>query len=169
MERVLLNITIFLFAIYFYKKIRHGLHILQLENYYNDRYAVWMKKNIKTILNIKTIGMLIIPIVLVAIKQSKIAIILEILAFLVLIVTTKKKKEKKAFVVTSRIRRMYLTFLLLLAILVIVCNVSNLLISLLIINLLSIIAYSFVYIVNLVNRPIEKASRRKFCKRGHKK
>ncbi len=169
MERVLLNITIFLFAIYFYKKIRHGLHILQLENYYNDRYAVWMKKNIKTVLNIKTIGMLIIPIVLVAIKQSKIAIILEILAFLVLIVTTKKKKEKKAFVVTSRIRRMYLTFLLLLAILVIVCNVSNLLISLLIINLLSIIAYSFVYIVNLVNRPIEKAIRRKFCKIAHKK
>ena len=46
METILLNICLILFAIYFYKKIRHGLHILQLENYYNDRYAVWLKKNI---------------------------------------------------------------------------------------------------------------------------
>ena len=38
---LLLNISLFLFVVYFYKKIRHGLHILQLENYYNDRYAFW--------------------------------------------------------------------------------------------------------------------------------
>ena len=134
MERILLNINIFLFAIYFYKKIRHGLHILQLENYYNDRYAVWMKKNIKIVLDIKVIGMLIIPVILVAINQDTIANVLEILAFLVLILTTKKKIEKKPFVVTSRIRRIYLTFLLLLAIVIIVCNMSNLLISFILIN-----------------------------------
>ena len=169
MERILLNINIFLFAIYFYKKIRHGLHILQLENYYNDRYAVWMKKNIKIVLDIKVIGMLIIPVILVAINQDTIANVLEILAFLVLILTTKKKIEKKPFVVTSRIRRIYLTFLLLLAIVIIVCNMSNLLISFILINFLSIIAYSFVYIVNLLNRPIEKAIRRRFCRLAHKK
>lgn len=164
-----MNINIFLFAIYFYKKIRHGLHILQLENYYNDRYAVWMKKNIKIVLDIKVIGMLIIPVILVAINQDTIANVLEILAFLVLILTTKKKIEKKPFVVTSRIRRIYLTFLLLLAIVIIVCNMSNLLISFILINFLSIIAYSFVYIVNLLNRPIEKAIRRRFCRLAHRK
>ena len=153
MERILLNINIFLFAIYFYKKIRHGLHILQLENYYNDRYAVWMKKNIKIVLDIKVIGMLIIPVILVAINQDTIANVLEILAFLVLILTTKKKIEKKPFVVTSRIRRIYLTFLLLLAIVIIVCNMSNLLISFILINFLSII----------------KAIRRRFCRLAHKK
>ena len=73
MEKILLNLSIILFAVYFYKKIRHGLHILQLENYYNDRYAVWMKKNIKTVLNIKIIGMLAIPIILLAINQTNIA------------------------------------------------------------------------------------------------
>ena len=69
METILLNICLILFAIYFYKKIRHGLHILQLENYYNDRYAVWLKKNINIVLNVKAIGMLIIPIVLILINQ----------------------------------------------------------------------------------------------------
>ena len=122
MEKILLNLSIILFAVYFYKKIRHGLHILQLENYYNDRYAVWMKKNIKTVLNIKTIGMLAIPIILLAINQTNIAFALEILAYLVLIVTSKKKKEKKPFVVTARIRRMYMTFLVLLAIIFGICN-----------------------------------------------
>ena len=35
---------------YFYKVTRHGLHILQLENYYLDRYAVWMKRYLNKVL-----------------------------------------------------------------------------------------------------------------------
>ena len=169
MEKILLNLSIILFTVYFYKKIRHGLHILQLENYYNDRYAVWMKKNIKTVLNIKTIGMLAIPIILLAINQTNIAFALEILAYLALIVTSKKKKEKKPFVVTARIRRMYMTFLVLLAIVFGICNFSNVIVATIVINVLASIAYTFVYIVNLINRPIEKSIRHGFCKKAHKK
>ena len=33
MEKVLSNISLILILIYFYKITRHGLHILQLENY----------------------------------------------------------------------------------------------------------------------------------------
>lgn len=169
MEKILLNLSIILFAVYFYKKIRHGLHILQLENYYNDRYAVWMKKNIKTVLNIKIIGMLAIPIILLAINQTNIAFALEILAYLALIVTSKKKKEKKPFIVTARIRRMYVTFLVLLAIVFGICNFSNVIVATIVINVLASIAYTFVYIVNLINRPIEKSIRHGFCKKAHQK
>ena len=44
MEKVLLNLSLIFTLVYFYRITRHGLHILQLENYYLDRYAVWMKR-----------------------------------------------------------------------------------------------------------------------------
>lgn len=169
METILLNICLILFAIYFYKKIRHGLHILQLENYYNDRYAVWLKKNINIVLNVKAIGMLIIPIVLILINQVNIAYAIELLAFIALIFTSKKKNEKKAFVVTARIKRMYMTFFILFAIVFAVCNLTNSLVSLILMNTLAILSYSFVYIVNLLNKPLEGIIRKRFCNQAHKK
>ena len=58
MEKALLNCSLILILIYFYRITRHGLHILQLENYYVDRYASWMKRCVKKVLNIKTIVVL---------------------------------------------------------------------------------------------------------------
>lgn len=166
LHTLLLNISLILFVIYFYKKIRHGLHILQLENYYNDRYAFWMKNNIKTVLDIKVIGLMLIPIIVFVFGKTNIAFALEILAYLCLILTTKKKKEKKPFVVTSRIKRMYCTYLVLIAILFLVTNLGNSVVGLAITNFVAVIAYTFVYIVNLINRPIEKYIRHGFCKKA---
>ena len=162
----LLNISLVLFFIYFYKKIRHGLHILQLENYYNDRYITWMKNNFKTVLDLKVVGLMVIPIILFILGKAKFAFILEILAYLCLILIAKRKKEKKPFVVTSRIKRMYITYLIFVVALVILANMVNGLISLAIANFIAIIAYLFVYIVNLLNSPIEKKIRRGFCKKA---
>lgn len=163
---VLLNFILILFLVYFYKKIRHGLHILQLENYYNDRYAVWMKNNIKTVLDFKIIVLLLIPIIVLLLGKTNIAFVIEILAFLCLIFSTHKKKEKKPFVVTSRIRRMYCTYLILYLILVFVSNNISYVLSFSIINFIGVIAYTFVYFVNLINRPIEKSIRNSFCKKA---
>ena len=44
MEKFLANLNLFIAIYFFYQRFRHGLHILQLENYYNDRYAAWMKR-----------------------------------------------------------------------------------------------------------------------------
>ena len=63
MERILLNFILILFLVYFYKITRYGLHILQLENYYLDRYFAWIKKNIKKVFNIKNIVILLMPII----------------------------------------------------------------------------------------------------------
>ena len=163
---LLLNISLALFVVYFYKKVRHGLHILQLENYYNDRYAVWMKNNIKTVLDVKVIGLMVIPMIIFVLGKANIAFGIEILAYLALILTSKKKKEKKPFVVTSRIKRMYGTYFVLIVILVLVANLGNEMVGLAIANFVSIIAYTFVYIVNFINRPVEKAIRRGFCNKA---
>ena len=92
MEKVLLEFNLFLFLIFSYKKIRHGLHILQLENYYNDRYLAWMLKNIKTVLDIKVIGLLAIS-AIVSFINLKIGLIINFCIDFFY----KKEKRKKSF------------------------------------------------------------------------
>ena len=164
----LANVSLLLFLVYFYKKVRHGLHILQLENYYNDRYAHWMHQNIKNVFDIKVIGLMLIPIILFWLGEPEIAFTLNIFAYLGLIITTKKKKEKKPFVVTARIKRMYITYLVIFAIIALITNLVNLVTGLMIANIFSIIAYTFVYIVNVLNKPIEKSIRAGFCRKASK-
>lgn len=172
MEKLLLNFSLILILVYFYKITRQGLHILQLENYYLDRYIVWMKRYIKRVLNIKTIIILLIPIILFALNTSvsiNIGFIIEILGLIYLILTTKKQKEKKAFVVTARIKRVYSTYLILFIIGVVCANIFNYKIVLSIINVCAMLAYVFVYIVNFINKPLEKSIRKSFCIRAKKK
>ena len=63
MEKVLLNLSLVFFVFYFIKKNRHGLHILQLESYYNDRYLGWIKKNLTQVFNLKHIVLLVLPLI----------------------------------------------------------------------------------------------------------
>ena len=144
------------FAIYFYKKNRHGLHILQLENYYNDRYLAWMKNNIKTI------GLLVIPVIVMIFFNWDLGSLLNVVAYLTLILTSKRPKEKKPFVVTARIKRMAVTYAIIIAAIFYI-SARNVV---LILNICAIFAYVFVYIVNLINRPIEKAIRAGFCRKA---
>lgn len=168
-EKILINIIAILVGIYFYKKMRHGMHILQLENYYNDRYSFWMKKNLSKIYSIKRFCLFLIPIILCFTNQAYVGLGLEIAALLLVIITTKKKQEKKPFVVTSRIKRMYATLLLIFIVLVAISNIISINYALLVFNIFIFLGYPFVYIVNLINRPIEKSIRHKFCKQASNK
>ncbi len=169
MQNILIGLNFILFLIFFYKREREGLHILQLENYYNDRYAVWMKRYIKKVLSLKTIILLAIPIVLLILDFTLPAMIVNIFVYSILIATSKKSKEKKAFVVTSRIRRMYLTYLLLFLALVGTAILASEKVALIIANIFSMVAYTFVYLVNLINRPVEKSIRKSYCIQASKK
>ena len=173
MEKVLLNFSLILILVYFYKITRHGLHILQLENYYLDRYVVWIKKNIKKVISIRNIILLLMPIIcFIIIKSGKlllISYIIEILVFIYLIIKTKKPKEKKAFVVTARIKRVYVTYLVLFVLVAVIANIFDGKYALIFLNICAIFAYFFVYIVNLINRPIEKSIRKGFCIKAKKK
>ena len=174
MEKVLLNFSLFLIFIYFVKITRHGLHILQLENYYISRYAKWMKRCISKVLNIKTIILLLMPSVLIVLSMSNVnlvipGLIIEIFILMYLIVSFKKQKEKKAFVVTARIKRVYTTYLILFAMLVILSNIFNYQILLPVANVATIFAYFFVYIVTVINKPVEGYIRHGFCKKAKTK
>lgn len=174
MEKVLLNFNLFLLLIYFYRITRHGLHILQLENYYLSRYTNWMKKNIKKVLNIKSVVLLLIPTVMIIVSKFVNGLLLpgliiETLILMYLILSFKKQKEKKAFVVTARIKRVYITCLVLFVLLVAVANCLDYKIVLPIANVCAIFAYFFVNVVNIINKPIEANIRNGFCRKAKTK
>ncbi len=169
MQNLLIVLNLILFLIFFYKRIREGLHILQLENYYNDRYAVWMKRYLKKVLNVKVIGALCLPIILLVLNKVDVALIINGLLYFILITTMKKQQEKKAFVVTARIRRMYITYALMFAILVTLAILGKTKVAIGLANILTMLAYWLVYFVNLVNRPMEKSIRKGFCVKASKK
>ena len=56
---ILLEILLVLLYIYMHTKIRHGVHMLQLEYYKNDRYINWIKKNKKVVFSFRDILMFI--------------------------------------------------------------------------------------------------------------
>ena len=177
MERVLLNISLLLLLIYFYRIARHGLHIVQLSNYYLDKYWAWTKRYKTTVLNIKTIVIILIGIALFVLSmwKSNIDILMylaygyEIFAFIFLIFSIKKKKEKKPFVVTARIRRVYCTYLIFFIIGAVLTNIFSYRVGICIFSFCAIFAYYFVYIISTINKPIEKMVRGKFIRQAKHK
>jgi hypothetical protein len=94
MNILLINIVLVLFTVFFYKKIRNGMHILQLGHYYNEPYFQWQEENRAKIFKISEIVLLVVPILLLLVNQYTIAYIIEIAALLLLILTTKRRTEK---------------------------------------------------------------------------
>ena len=168
MEIILLNFNFFVAFILCYKKIRQGLHILQLENYYNDRYLKWIKDNFKNIFRIKEVILLIITI-LISFINIKLGLCLNILVLLCFTLIFKRKKEKKPFVVTSRIKRKYITLLIIFGCIVYIGNTINFSLSLILINIFIILAHLLVYLVNIINKPIEESIKFKFINRAKNK
>ena len=147
-ERILLNVNLILFMYLLFKKLRRGLHILQLENYHNDRYLLWIRKNFLEVFKPFELILYVGSILLMIFNQTYPAFIIQMISILIMMVFARKRKEKKAFVVTARIKRMYITLLLIEAIVVAVCNiVNNNIASLVIIDITLLIGYLFVYII----------------------
>ena len=42
---ILYNVILITLMVYFYKKTKNGIHMLQLESYKNERYFKWIKNN----------------------------------------------------------------------------------------------------------------------------
>ena len=169
MSTFFLNIVLLLFTLYFYKKIRNGMHIMQLGHYYNEPYIQWLKDNRKKHYKLSEFILLITPIMFLFINQIKLAYIVEIFALLILIATTKKRQEKKKFVRTPRVKRQFLTFLLIIIALFIAGNIFKENTTFILIAVLSIFAYILVLCVNIVNLPMEKLINKNFCRKAKKK
>lgn len=175
MERFLVNLSLFFVIIYFYKVTKKGLHILQLENYYLDRYLSWMKKH-KALIFRKMSFVIFLPTLLLILSfifKNKILVFsffaFEILSLIFMILKFKNTPEKKPFVVTARVRRMYFTYLVIFLILITLANIVNYKLILLIVNIFVFFSYFFVFIVGVINKPIEKIIRRGFINKAKKK
>ena len=60
MSYYLTNLVLVLFIIYFCKTNRKGLHIFQLEHYYQDRYVKWLRDNNDQTFNFNKLALLFI-------------------------------------------------------------------------------------------------------------
>ena len=146
-------------------KVRHGVHMLQLEYYKNDRYQNWIKKNKKVVFSFRDILMFIGTILILL--NHRIGLIVTILFLLLLLLGRNIFKEKKPLVITGRVKRIFGTETILF---IIVAIAANFYIPLVIVaDLLVVYAYYLVILINTMNQPIEKSIQNKFVRKAKKK
>ncbi|MBQ4100221.1 MAG: UDP-N-acetylmuramoyl-tripeptide--D-alanyl-D-alanine ligase, partial [Oscillospiraceae bacterium] len=155
-QTIFINITLIALTVFLAIASRHSLHMLQLNSYFGTRYLKWYAKNIKRELPILTI----IPVIF---SFSFFALFLAvIILFGLSLILAPKPQEKKKFVVTARVKRIYVTMAVLIAIIFMVVNVLNILylnVALKIVMAVVTLLFGFIMpipvIANAINIPIE--------------
>ena len=168
MSYLKINSIFILFIFYFMMSNRRGLHIMQLEHYYKDRYLKWLKNNKQEVFDTKRIALLIISSIVIFINEN-IGVALTIITYLLLILTFPRKKEKLPFVITKRVKRQFWRYSELFILLGILLNVFNKVYLVIILNICAIFSYIFVYWVVFRNGRLERKINKKFCDKASKK
>lgn len=167
--QILLILWVILYGIYFYRKTKNGLHMLQLESYKNKRYFKWIKNNIKKVIQLNEICLIILCLILVFIHQEFLGLILLNVVYFTLLIVKKEEKAKKPFVMTNRIKRMYITYAIIHVIVIAIFGLINHKILLTLLTTFTIFSYFMVILVNLINSPIEKGIQKKFMIKAKRK
>lgn len=162
---ILLEILLVLLYIYMHTKVRHGVHMLQLEYYKNDRYTNWINKNKKVVFSLRDILMFIGT--TITILNLRVGLIISIFILLLLLLGRNIFKEKKPLVITGRVKRIFFTETIIFLLIAVLTNVNIL--YLILANVLVILAYHLVILVNILNKPIEKLVQEKFVIKAKKK
>ena len=158
----ILSVLVALYYLYF--KNKKIMHMLQ-QNYYNDdnRYLKWLNHNYKkSFINFDLLFIVFIPLIFV--NKSILSIIIFICLYILSYITYKSRikheQSKKPLVVTSRVKRLYITELIiyLMVIIPMIINFkeSRLSIYYLIIGLMIFIQWYIIVFANIVNKPVEK-------------
>ena len=162
---ILLEILLVLLYIYMHTKVRHGVHMLQLEYYKNDRYKKWINKNHKVVYSLRDVLMFIGTII--TILNIRVGLIISILILLLLLLARNIFKEKKPLVITGRVKRIFFTETVIFLFTAAIANINILYIILS--NVLVVMAYYLVILVNILNNPTEKLIQEKFVIKAKKK
>ena len=168
LEQILVICLSFILFIYLNKKIRNSFHILQLEHYQLESYNKWIKNHINIVFSLKEILIFII-IISISFINLKIAIVLGILLILVLYITFPNQKEKKPLVITSRIKRMYITNTIIFLLIAILTTIFDFKIGIIATIIYTCLAYIIVELINIINKPIEKSIQNKFYNSAKRK
>lgn len=139
--------------------------MLQLEYYKNDRYTNWINKNKKVVFSLRDILMFIGT--TITILNLRVGLIISIFILLLLLLGRNIFKEKKPLVITGRVKRIFFTETIIFLLIAVLTNVNIL--YLILANVLVILAYHLVILVNILNKPIEKLVQEKFVIKAKKK
>ena len=156
---------IFIYLVYIFYKSRTSLYMLQ-QNLYNEnnRYIRWIKRSFDRCFN----PIDFLPLGLsIFIFFSQESFIMEMIYWIISLIYVKgiydeyKKntynQNKISFNVTSRIKRLYLTEFLIIGILILFLLITKFSgIVLILLTLTVAMMYHFIYLVNIINKPIEK-------------
>lgn len=161
---IFLEILLILLYIYMHTKVRHGVHMMQLEYYKNDRYKNWINKNKKVVFSFRDILMFVGTII--TIVNLRIGLIISIFIALLLLLSRNIFKEKKPLEITSRVKRIFITEFIIYLIIAVIININILFITLA--NILVVISYYILFVINIINSPIEKQIQQKFIRKANK-
>ena len=168
---ILLNVLLIFLYLYFYQKMKHGFHMLQLESYMNERYKRWLNKNKTEKMKVRDL-LMFIPII-ISIFNNIAGLIVGIVTIFVLFISRPIYKEKKKLVFTKRVKRYFFTTTILFIIPALLSNIfiENYIfeIMLSIISIIVILSSYMVMVVNCINRPIDNSINNKFIKSAKKK
>ena len=130
----------------------------------NDRYLKWIKRSSDRVYNILDFLPFLLSIFIFLSQES---FIMEMIYWIITLLYVKgiydeyqknsDNQNKIKFVVTSRIKRLYITEFLIIGLLfvsLIMTNFSGIILVLL--SLVMSFLYYFIYIVNIINKPVEK-------------
>lgn len=150
-------IFLFIYVIYMVMRTKKNMHMLQ-QNFYNNsnRYIKWIFNNKNK--SFLTIDLLFIIVFIVGYLLKQTLICMTVFYTLVLALYCKNHKKettKIKFKVTSRVKRMFVTFTLLFGLILYLANIYNQY-GLLILGTFVSLNCFIVYLVNVLNKPIEK-------------
>jgi len=162
MPIIMLNLILLFHIAYLFSLSKRYLHMLQLNSYFNSRLVNWYKKNFLNEVRLKDF----LPLVSLPFYFSGhywIFTAVWTLAYLLLIAGRKKTQEKKKFVITDRIKRLYVThFILWLGLLLLLnaiysaCNTWGMLIILAFIIVAGALKIVYLLLANTLNWPVEE-------------
>lgn len=168
---ILLNVIFVLMYMYYFYKLKHGFHMLQLESYMNDRYKTWMNKNKKEKILIRDL-LLIIPAVIVFFNTLT-GLITYIAISVLLYFSREIYKIKKPLAYTKRVKRLFITgtivFLIPCILSNVLINTKGLSVTLAILGLIMSLSTYLIMLINGINKPIEKSINNGFIKKAKKK
>ncbi len=159
-----LIITVVIYLLYLFFRLKKALHMLQQNRYDKDYYYTrWLVKNAKYIfISLDILSLL--PVVLIMIKNNIYVMILNILVYIFLFIRIlrlqKKEQNKKPLVYTSRVKRLMFTFLVALGLILFFIfnkyDASNLKFYYLALGLYSYLSYLVIFLINYISTPVEK-------------
>ena len=158
-------IFIFVYLIYIFYKSKNSLYMLQ-QNLYNEnnRYLKWVKRNKERCFTITDFLPFLLSIFLFFKHDSFIFEMIYVTVTIIYIIgiyneykKNLNKQTKINFNFTSRIKRLYATEFILIGIIITFLIISKFSgIYLVLLNLTISLTYYFIYLVKLINTPIEK-------------